>query len=139
MPPADIVDAINNFKTSKLNQNAVELLKLISPEPDEIGLVRDYLKTNGEDKKVALKPAERFIAEILAVPRFNDKIVVFDLCYDFDNQIEYIARSLENVRRCIDSVLGNVGLKKALGTILMIGNFINHGNFRGAAEGFLSS
>ena len=136
MPPADIVDAINNFKTSKLNQNAVELLKLISPEPDEIGLVRDYLKTNGEDKKAALKPAERFIAEILAVPRFNNKIVVFDLCYDFDNQIEYIARSLENVRRCIDSVLGNGGLKKALGTILMIGNFINHGNFRGAAEGF---
>ena len=42
-------ETINNFKTSKLNQNAVELLKLISPEPDEIGLVRDYLKTNGED------------------------------------------------------------------------------------------
>ena len=83
-----------------------------------------------------MKVAERFIAEIITVPRFSDKITVFDLFHDFDNQVEFIAGSLEKVKDFIDSILENEGLKRALGTILMIGNFINHGNFRGAAEGF---
>ena len=135
IPPVDIVTNIMNFQTEKLNSNAVELLKLIAPEPGEINLVKEFLK-NPSNKKDQLKAAERFIAEIITVPRFNEKITVFDLFHDFDNQVEFIAGSLEKVKDFVDSVLENEGLKRALGTILMIGNFINHGNFRGAAEGF---
>ena len=135
LPPEDIVTNIMNFETEKLNSNAVELLKLIAPDPSEINLVKEFLK-NPSNKKNQLKAAERFIAEIITVPRFSDKITVFDLFHDFDNQVEFIAGSLEKVKDFIDSILKNEGLKRALGTILMIGNFINHGNFRGAAEGF---
>ena len=58
-----------------------------------------------------------------------------DLRYDFENQVEYLASTLQQVRSAVDSVMKSVGLKRALGATLLIGNFINHGTFS-AAEGF---
>ena len=135
IPAEEIKDAITQFKTKVLNQNSIELLKLIAPEPDEIALVRNYLN-DPKNQLESLKTAERFIAAILDVPRFNNKIVVMDLRYDFENQVEYLANTLQQVRSAVDSVMGSIALKRALGAVLLIGNFINHGTFRGAAEGF---
>ena len=51
LPPEDIVTNIMNFETEKLNSNAVELLKLIAPDPSEINLVKEFLK-NPSNKKI---------------------------------------------------------------------------------------
>ena len=70
IPANEIKDAIMQFKTNVLNQNSIELLKLIAPEPEEIGLVRNYL-SEPKNKLESLKTAERFIAAMLDVPQLS--------------------------------------------------------------------
>ena len=135
MPPNEIKDAVMHFKTKLLSQNSVELLKLISPEPDELATVKNWLSTDGNDID-KLKPAERFVAEILQVPRFNNKIVVMDLRYDFENQVGYLALTINQIRDAVKSIMASIELKRIMGSVLLLGNFINHGSFRGGAEGF---
>jgi len=135
MPPSEIKDAVMHFKTKLLSQNSVELLKLISPEPDELATLKNWLSADGNDVD-NLKPAERFVAEILQVPRFNNKIVVMDLRYDFENQVGYLALTIDQIRAAVKSIMSSIELKRIMGSVLLLGNFINHGSFRGGAEGF---
>ena len=80
--------------------------------------------------------AERFIHALSAIPFIKEKLNVLYFRNRFIEEVEDVAIDLQSVRKASMSIYNSTRFKKILHIVLVVGNFLNQGTWRGQAYGF---
>eukprot|EP00741_Cyanophora_paradoxa_P017262 tig00020961_g16673.t1 len=119
-----------------MDQNVLKL--------DDLGQIFNFLPTDDEKKKISafkgkledLGKAELFLFEVMRVPRFRNRIEAWIAKRCFEEQMPALSRLLSDTVLAAKEILASGGFAHLLQVILVVGNALNGGTFRGGAYGF---
>ncbi|KAG0618044.1 hypothetical protein M758_4G034900 [Ceratodon purpureus] len=111
----------------------------------EVLMVMNNTLPNEEDTKSLqnykgdtslLAEIEKYYLDLLKIPRYKNRIrsLIFKLQYK--TTYEQTQQDLELLNRACDQLKSSQNLVKILEMVLVVGNHLNGGSFRGAASGF---
>ncbi|KAJ3295039.1 hypothetical protein HDU76_006893, partial [Blyttiomyces sp. JEL0837] len=126
-----IREAIITVNDEVLTADRLAILMQCIPTDEEIELVQSF---PGEPSQLGM--AERFILTLSTVPRLRQRLQAIHYRQRFNEEIEEVTPDLSTVEDAIKAVRSSEKLKKVLQAVLVIGNFMNGGSFRGGAYGF---
>lgn len=101
------------------------------PTQEEIQAIKD---TNLPPEK--LDKPERFALEIVTIPRVKDILTCWLYLQDFSETTSPLTKNFLSIIDSCQIARSSSGLRKVLGTILAVGNYLNGGSARGQADGF---
>ncbi|KAJ3067873.1 hypothetical protein HK102_007314, partial [Quaeritorhiza haematococci] len=127
----EIRDAILGLDDEKLTLENLKVLRQYAPTEEEIDLVRDF---SGDIS--SLGNAERYIREVMVIPRFRERLDGMIFRRRFATDVKEISPELDGLRKAISQVRSSRKLSVILREVLKIGNYLNGSSFRGNAYGF---
>ncbi|KAJ3013426.1 hypothetical protein HKX48_005760 [Thoreauomyces humboldtii] len=127
----DICRAIVTMDDSVLSTERLHALKLWAPTSEECDLVRSY-----EGDVEELGNAERYIREVMNVPRLSHRLEHMLFRKRFEEEVEEVVPDMETVLLACDQVRTSKRLRELLKQVLILGNYLNGTSFRGNAYGF---
>lgn len=107
-----------------------------APLPEETTAVSEYIKSGGDVTK--LDRPEQFVAAMMGIPLFKQRMSTFMYSSTFHDQIDDIMIPLERLQKACKAILDSPRLKKLLNAILKIGNILNQVEAVGFKAGVLS-
>ena len=128
---SEIKRAILELDDQTLSIDNLKSLKQYVPAFEEIQLVRNY---DGDISK--LGNAEKYVLEVMDIPRLNQRLESMIFKRKFMNEYEEILPNISNVLKASDESRKSGKLEKILRIVLDIGNFMNGSTNRGSAYGF---
>ncbi|KAJ3280744.1 hypothetical protein HK104_000433, partial [Borealophlyctis nickersoniae] len=126
-----IRNAILSFDGNVLSVERLQMLRQWAPTEEECDIVRAY-----EGDFEELGSAERYIREVMDVPRLAHRLDCMLFWKTFDEEMEEVIPDLDTVLSAIDQVRTSKRLRTVLKNVLLLGNYLNGTSFRGDAYGF---
>ncbi|KAJ1556170.1 hypothetical protein HK405_005858 [Cladochytrium tenue] len=119
-------------------QKKVTLLEMARARNMEIllGSLRVELVQSFPGDASDLGMAERFVLTMASIPRFRQRLQAIIYRRKFRDEVEEIEGDLRTIAKATKAVRESGRLKKVLEVVLVLGNFLNAGSFRGHAYGF---
>ena len=134
--PKEIAEAVRCLdplgKTLSLDNVNALLSNLLKAE--ELALAKAYEGTPEEVSE--LNNAEQLAYYISRVPRWQQKVKTMYAMHNLNNVVNEINTQIENVVSATDEVRNSNKLRRILGSVLSIGNYMNAGTAKGSAKGF---
>ncbi|KAJ3155689.1 hypothetical protein HDU86_004158 [Geranomyces michiganensis] len=128
---ADIARAIITVDDSVLSIERLQALRLWAPTAEECDIVRAY---EGDFEDVG--NAERYIREVMNIPRLNQRLEHMLFRKRFEEEVEEVIPDMETVLLACEQVRNSKRLRSLLKQVLVLGNYLNGSSFRGDAHGF---
>ncbi|KAJ3182376.1 hypothetical protein HDU87_008540 [Geranomyces variabilis] len=128
---ADISRAIITMDDSVMSIERLQALRSWAPTPDECDIVRAYEGDFGD-----VGNAERYIREVMDIPRLNQRLEHMLFRKRFEEEVEEVIPDMETVLLACDQVRNSKRLRSLLKQVLVLGNYLNGTSFRGHAHGF---
>ncbi|KAJ3170589.1 hypothetical protein HDU88_008491 [Geranomyces variabilis] len=128
---ADISRAIITMDDSVLSIERLQALRSWAPTAEECDIVRAY---EGDFEDVG--NAERYIREVMDIPRLNQRLEHMLFRKRFEEEVEEVIPDMETVLLACDQVRNSKRLRSLLKQVLVLGNYLNGTSFRGDAHGF---
>jgi len=129
-------EALRGVDTSRLLQDQVALLQQNLPSAEEAKKLREAERLYTLDESSAWDHAEEFVLALMAVPQIELRLQVWDFESSFQENVRRLSEAqtclLEGCRRMVSCA----GIRRLLGLVLAVGNFLNGGTPRGRADGF---
>ncbi|KAJ3364231.1 hypothetical protein HDU91_002664 [Kappamyces sp. JEL0680] len=129
--PLELVDAILKVNSAILNLDVISRIQSLLPPPDVLDSLLAY-KGPTED----LGKAEAFILALFAIPRIQVRLRCLAYYHRFAEEYSLIIPDITIVRAAVQEVQASEKLKIILQLVLVTGNFLNAGTFRGNARAF---
>eukprot|EP00960_Hanusia_phi_P011776 343535-Hanusia_phi.AAC.1 len=126
-----IREAVVELDASVLTLDDVASLKQYVPTDEEIEMLRAF---QGDARDLGI--AERFFLEILSVPRYRERLSVFEFVKSFEDRWQEATSGISTLRHALLELRDCKGLHQVLENLLAIGNFMNYGTSMGNAGGF---
>ncbi len=134
--PKEIAEAVRCLdplaKTLSLDNVNALLSNLLKPE--ELELAKAYEGT--PEQLNELNQAEQLAYYISRVPRWQRKVQTMYAMHNLSNVVDEINTQIENVELATQEVRNSKKLRRILGSVLSIGNYMNAGTAKGSAKGF---
>jgi len=94
----------------------------------------ERIKNFGEIDKLA--KADQYFAHIMQIPRLSERLECMTFRRRLDLDLEEIRPDLNTLRNASKELRSSDRFKQLLQLVLLIGNSLNGGTFRGSAQGF---
>ena len=131
IPHDDLRKAIMSLDVNKLQTNfVVQLMKLL-PTDQEIAALQSYT-----GPKEDLGTAERFLFELLCIPRLKPRLQCFVFILEFNARLHDLSENVEVFSYAIHDIQRCKKLVKVLEIVLAMGNYLNGQGPKGGAFGF---
>jgi len=111
-------------------------LLLNAPSHEEAHLLRKAQCEETVDELNAWDAAEEFALALLAVPRFQLRLQVWDFENSFQEVSDLLYGTVRDMQRGLTCLRASPRLRHLLGLTLFAGNHLNGGTSRGRADGF---
>lgn len=118
--PDEIIQLLWQNAHQKLGLENLEGMLKILPDPTEIELLKVY-----QGDIVKLGEAEKFLFKLIHVKNYKIRIESLLLKAEFDGQMAYFNKTIENINKAAEAIYTNVNLARILLLICQTGNFIN--------------
>ncbi|KAJ3113743.1 hypothetical protein HDU96_003003 [Phlyctochytrium bullatum] len=125
-------DALLTVDDNVLNSERLAILAQVIPTDEEIEIVVNYSGDKSE-----LGNVEKFINAMSFFPRFGKRITSLVYRNKFQEELEDMLTDLSAIEKAATAVQNSQRFLYALEVILVVGNFLNEGSFRGKAYGFV--
>ncbi|XP_043251094.1 formin-2-like isoform X1 [Colletes gigas] len=130
----EVENAVYNLDTSVVNLEALQQIYEIRPTQKELEDIKAFEEANPE---VPLDRPEIFLKKLSCINCFTERIACLMFQTEFHDAISSVSTKLTNMRTTCDFLRSSSSLKKVIGLILTLGNYMNGGNrTRGQADGF---
>jgi hypothetical protein len=131
MPHEDFRRAITALDTRTLQPNfVVQLMKLL-PTDQEVAALQSYTGPKEE-----LGTAERFLFELLCIPRLKPRLQCFVFILEFNARLHDLSENVEVFSYAVHDIKRCTKLLKVVEIVLAIGNYLNGTGPKGGAYGF---
>ncbi len=131
MPHEDFRRAITSLDTRTLQPNfVIQLMKLL-PTDQEVAALQSYTGPKEE-----LGTAERFLFELLCIPRLKPRLQCFVFILEFNARLHDLSENVEVFSYAIHDIKRCTKLIKVIELVLAIGNYLNGTGAKGGAYGF---
>ena len=133
LPPDDqLMSIIKGFEVEKIEKEMVHEMYVNLVTPEEEQMIKDVMAPG-----VILDVPEQFSMMLTSVPSIHQRLHCWDFMNNFDDQLVDIGPPLVVIQKACNEIRSSPSLKKFLGVVLSIGNYLNAGNTnRGQADGF---
>lgn len=131
LPFDELRAAILSFDKETLSPDSISALLSCIPTSEEVEIV-----ANAGVPSSSLGFAERFIAEIGSIPRLQKRLECLSYMVRFDSLLAAASADVASVRVACEILVSSAPLRQLLAVVLKMGNTLNGGSFRGAADGF---
>jgi hypothetical protein len=96
------------------------------PNPKERQALNSFLSNSDDNSISSLSECERFMVSLLPVNHVKEKMEVMLFKLQFPSAVKDYTTVIVTLSKACDEILCSQKLKKLLGTILKIGNHLNH-------------
>jgi hypothetical protein len=135
LPPfAMLKDAVNRMDNSKLNREQLKQLLSSLPTQEEVQGIQALAESLGGGVK--LDKPERFVLEIFSIPRVRELLDCWLFQLECTEAVRNLQSSIDSIAEACKATRSSPALRKTLGTVLAVGNYMNGGTARGQADGF---
>lgn len=131
LPFDEMRAAVLSLDKEALPSDAVAALLSCVPSPEELDIV-----VSAGVPPASLGFAERFVLEVGSIPRLQKRLECLAYMVRFDASLAAVAADVATTRAACATLRTSLALRQLLGVVLRLGNALNGGSFRGAAEGF---
>eukprot|EP00466_Bigelowiella_natans_P004265 jgi/Bigna1/86286/estExt_fgenesh1_pg.C_90200 len=121
----ELVGRLSRMNVRSLSSDTIDRVVAIFPTEEELEMVKSY-----GGSVAALGKAERFLYELGKDAHIRSKISWIQFIKGFDTARSGVSRSLDTVKRAIESLLNSQGIKQFLMVALRYGNTMNLGSKR---------
>ena len=132
--PVKVKNALLAVDDPLMTNKMVMVLLSCVPTEDEIQILKKFTAEGGDMSK--LEKEEKFLLEMINVPRMSERLHCMKTRYTLDENLEAIAEFVWKLRQAVTEIEENPKLRRILEIILAIGNYANGGTARGGAWGF---
>ncbi|CAJ1377422.1 unnamed protein product, partial [Effrenium voratum] len=132
----DVLRWVNEMDASKLGKDEVDLLLQNNPSVEEMQLLRRAQEEHVMDENTVWDTAEDFMLSLIAIPRFQLRLKIWDFVNSFQEKFEHLAGDVKGISWGCHCLLTSMRMRHLLGLALHAGNFLNGGTTRGRADGF---
>ena len=122
---------IKEGNQSKISLEQMKAFSKLLPETSVVKQIKDY---NGDMKELA--EADSFFSEFLKLENYDMRVQILTTKLDYSCEYLELKPNIEKIEKCCKEIIENDILKKIMGILLSLGNFINHGSYAGSAAGF---
>lgn len=129
----EIRDGIIKLDEAMFELGTLKALETFVPTDEEMEQIKDYLKTG--DIKM-LGKAEQFFVLIDPIPNLAERYKAFVYKLTFPLKMGEIKPDVETLIKATKQVKESKNFLKFMEVLLVVGNFINGGTFRGDCAGF---
>ncbi|XP_044578585.1 protein diaphanous homolog 1-like isoform X1 [Cotesia glomerata] len=131
---SEVENAVYNLDTSIVSLEALRQIYEIMPTAKEM---EDITLHEKENPGIPLDRPEMFLKQLSTIKNFNERIACLMFQSEFHDAISSVSTKLTNLRSTCDYLRNSQSLKRVMGLILTLGNYMNGGNrMRGQADGF---
>ncbi|KAK5578112.1 hypothetical protein RB653_003065 [Dictyostelium firmibasis] len=123
--------AIDSVDNSILGKEIIKTLIANVPTEQEYQLIK-----GSEIHESKLDKPERWILEMYGFPMMKERLVAWLFQLEYQEMYSNIIQILEKLQNAIKDTKSSDSLKKILGIVLVLGNYMNGGSGRGQADGF---
>eukprot|EP00347_Sterkiella_histriomuscorum_P017360 403349681 len=127
----DTVAALLSLDDQILDQDKIQKLQRISPNPDETEKLLAYKGDLSE-----LTNIEQFLIQLLQVPSLSERLECMLFKNKFDFEFNENNKNLATLDSAMKGIRDNEKMKEIFTMILKIGNYLNYGTPKGKAQGF---
>jgi len=131
IPHEEFRRAIMALDTRTLQPNFVVQLMRLLPTDQEVAALQSYTGPKEE-----LGTAERFLFELLCIPRLKPRLQCFVFILEFNARLHDLSENVEVLNYALHDIKRCSKLVKVFELILAIGNYLNGTGPRGGAYGF---
>jgi len=135
-PPKETCDAILDIDILKLNKEQVELLSQNAPSQEEVQLLQQAEREHVIDDSNKWDSAEEFMFLLLSIPCFKLRLQIWNFENSFQEHFNAILEAQDCIQRGCSCMFTSQSIRRTLGIILVVGNYLNGGTPRGRADGF---
>ncbi|KAJ3102852.1 hypothetical protein HDU97_000235 [Phlyctochytrium planicorne] len=128
----NVKEALLSVKDEFLTSEKLSILKQCVPTDEEIELVRNYPGDPSE-----LGNSEKFISAVSTIPRLAQRVDALIYRNKFNEELDDLVTDIVALKDAANAIRKSEKLLYTLQVILIIGNYINAGTYRGKAYGFL--
>ena len=122
---------IKEGNQSKISLEQMKAFSKLLPETSVVKQIKDY---NGDKKELA--DTDSFFSEFLNLENYDMRVQILTTKLDYSSEYLELKPNIEKIEKCCKEIIENDILKKIMGILLSLGNFINHGSYAGSAAGF---
>ncbi|XP_053384577.1 formin-like [Mercenaria mercenaria] len=131
---SEIEHAILTFDTSQLPEEKLRQIYEIRGDNDELKKIKDHMKKHPD---TPLDKPDQFLYDLSLIPDYAERIFCFIFREAFQESISVIETKMTNLRMTCQSLMSSIHVKRILGLVLALGNYMNGGSkSRGQADGF---
>ncbi|XP_031437787.1 formin isoform X2 [Clupea harengus] len=133
----DIKQAVLTMDNPVVDLETIEALYENRAQPGELELLKKHYDTSDEEQIKLLDKPEQFLYELSQIPDFSGRARCLIFQSVFTDSIAAIRRKMEIVSRVCKGLLERASVRRVIGLILALGNYMNGGSrIRGQADGF---
>ncbi|KAI8846300.1 hypothetical protein BC829DRAFT_269645 [Chytridium lagenaria] len=125
-------DALLAIDDQFLTSEKLSILSQCIPTDEEIDVVQNY-----DGDKSQLGNCEKFINVVAAIPRLKERITSLVYRNKFNEELDNLVTDLAALKEAALALKASDKFKYALQVVLVVGNYVNAGTYRGKAYGFL--
>ncbi|KAK3581849.1 hypothetical protein CHS0354_009737 [Potamilus streckersoni] len=134
MEMSEVEHAILTFDTSVLNEEKLRHIYEHRGTEEEIQKIKEHVNKNPD---IHLDKPEQFLYDLHQIPDCSERLFCFIFQEAFQDSISVIEDKLTNIRMTCDMLMKSICIKRLLGLVLAMGNYMNGGHkARGQADGF---
>ncbi|KAL3874749.1 hypothetical protein ACJMK2_037720 [Sinanodonta woodiana] len=131
---SEVEHAILTFDTSVLNEEKLRHIYEHRGNEEEIQKIKEHVIKNPD---IPLDKPEQFLYDLHQIPDCSERLFCFIFQEAFQDSISVIEDKLTNLRMTCDMLMKSACIKRLLGLVLALGNYMNGGHKeRGQADGF---
>jgi len=107
----DVLTWITEINSARLGKDEVELLLHNSPSPEEAQLLRRAQEENVIDENNIWDTAEDFLLSLIAIPRFQLRLKIWDFVNSFEEKFEHVASDVNGISKGCDCLLTSMRMR----------------------------
>lgn len=131
---SDIEHAILTFDTSQLGEEKLRQIYENRGDNDEMKKIKEHIKKHPD---TPLDKPDQFLYDLSLIPDYAERIFCFIFREAFQDSVSVIETKMTNLRMTCQSLMTSIHVKRILGLVLGLGNYMNGGSkSRGQADGF---
>eukprot|EP00028_Trichosphaerium_sp_Am-I-7-wt_P009750 CAMPEP_0168526838 /NCGR_PEP_ID=MMETSP0405-20121227/12229_1 /TAXON_ID=498012 /ORGANISM="Trichosphaerium sp, Strain Am-I-7 wt" /LENGTH=984 /DNA_ID=CAMNT_0008549803 /DNA_START=13 /DNA_END=2970 /DNA_ORIENTATION=- len=130
--PQKLKEVVLNMDEDNITLEQLVFVESLVPTADEIKLIKEVDK----NPAFTLDKPDRYLLELSVIPCLAQRIKCWVFKQDFENIKSSIEKPLNILHSACMQVKNSVSLKRMLGAVLTVGNYMNGGTKRGQANGY---
>ena len=122
---------ISDGDESKISLEQMKAFSKLLPDTAVAKQIKSY-----EGDMAELADADKFLYDFFKLENSEMRVQVLTVKLNYKSEYEELKPNLTKLENTSNEIIQNVSLKKIMGILLCLGNFINHGSYAGSAAGF---